>query len=248
MLPFDFSGGGFLILWSMIGKLKKDLHKKADRKKAELLQGFFKTGKGEYAEGDLFLGVTVPDQRKIVLKYKNLGFEDLQKILKSKFHEERLVGFLILVEKFKKADERGRKEIFNFYIKNRKYANNWDFVDLTAPKIVGVFLENKNKKLLYRFARSKNVWERRIAMLSCFHYIYNKDCRDALKIAKILKNDRHDLIQKAVGWQLREVGKRCSLKDEEKFLRKYYKTMPRTMLRYAIERFPEEKRKRYLRK
>lgn len=230
----------------MVENLRRDLRKLANKKKAKGLQWFFKTGKGEYAEGDMFLGVMMQGQRKIAKKYKDLSLKEVQKLIKSKFHEERLVAFLILVRKFQNPDEKVKKTVFDFYVRNRKYANNWDFVDLTAPKIIGSFLEKRDKKILYQFARSKNLWERRIAMLSCFQFIYNKDCRDALKIAEILKDDGHDLIHKAVGWMLREIGKRCSLEAEEKFLKKYAKTMPRTMLRYAIERFPESKRKKYL--
>jgi 3-methyladenine DNA glycosylase AlkD len=230
----------------MSNDLKQELQKKANQEKAKHLQRFFKTGPGQYGAGDIFLGITVPDQRAIVKKYKHLGLDDLKRSIGSKFHEERLTVLLILVERFQKADDKEKKEIFDFYIKNRQGINNWDLVDLTAPKIVGAYLEDKDKVLLYKFAKSKDLWERRIAMLSCFYYIYKEDCRDALKIAEILVNDKHDLIQKAVGWMLREVGKRCGQEIEEDFLKKYYKTMPRTMLRYAIEKFPEKKRKNYL--
>lgn len=232
----------------MVNGLQKDLKNLANKEKAKHLQRFFKTGPGQYGAGDLFLGITVPDQRAIVKKYKNLEIKDLKEAIASKFHEERLTALLILVEKFLKADEHGKKEIFDFYIKNRRGINNWDLVDLTAPKIIGAYLADKDKALLYQFAKSKDLWERRIAMLSCFYYIYQGDCRDALKIAEILKDDKEDLIQKAVGWMLREVGKRCSKEKEEEFLKKHYKTMPRTMLRYAIERFPEKERKSWLEK
>jgi 3-methyladenine DNA glycosylase AlkD len=231
----------------MVNILRKELLKKANKEKAKLLQGFFKTGPGQYGEGDLFLGVMVPETRKIVKKYKHLALADLLESVSSKFHEERLTALLILVCKFAEAlTDKEKEKIFKFYIENRKYINNWDLVDLTAPKVVGAFLENKDKSLLYKFARSKDLWEKRIAMLACFYFIYKKDCQDALKIAEILKNDQHDLIQKAVGWMLREVGKRCGQKIEEEFLKKYYKTMPRTMLRYAIERFCEKERKKWL--
>jgi 3-methyladenine DNA glycosylase AlkD len=226
--------------------LRKELREKANKEKAKNLQRFFKTGPGDYGEGDCFLGVMVPEQRKIAKKYVNLGWNDLNKLICSKFHEERLTALLILVEKFKKADEAERKQLYNFYLKNRKYVNNWDLVDLTAPKIVGAYLENKDKSLLYKFTRSKNIWEKRIAVLSTFYYIQKGDCQDAIKIAEILKNDKHDLIQKAVGWMLREAGKRCGKKNEEEFLKKNYKIIPRTMLRYAIEKFPEKERKKWL--
>jgi 3-methyladenine DNA glycosylase AlkD len=230
----------------MISDLKKELMKAASKERAKNLQWFFKTGKGEYAEGDLFLGLTSPQLKVFAKKYADLSFDDLQKLVKSKYHEERMMALVILKNRFLKAGEKVRKQIFNFYIKNRKYINNWDLVDVNVPGVVGAYLENKDKSILYKFAKSKDIWERRIAMLSCFWYIYKGDCKDALKIAEILKDDKHDLIHKAVGWMLREVGKRCSKEKEEEFLRKYYKTMPRTMLRYAIERFPEKERKAYL--
>lgn len=232
----------------MIKDFKKELYNRFDKKKAKLLQGFFKTGKREYGEGDVFLGIVVPQLHKIASKYVNLSLKDLKKTIKSKFHEERLATLFILVLKFKKANEVEKKNIYDFYIKNRKYANNWDLVDLSAPRIVGAFLEKKDKSILYRFVKSKNIWEKRIAVLSTFYFIKNKNCDDALKISEILKNDNHDLIQKAVGWMLREIGKNCGQETEEKFLRKNYKMMPRTMLRYAIERFPEKLRKSYLAK
>lgn len=230
----------------MLNDLRKEIHKTANREKAKLLQRFFKTGKGEYGEGDFFLGITVPQSRQIAKKFRDLSFFDLSKLIKSKFHEERLIALLILVSRFERGSEKEKEKVYNFYIKNRKRINNWDLVDLTAPKIVGPYLENRSRNVLYKFAKSKDIWEKRIAALSCFHFIYKSDCKDALKIAEILKNDRHDLIHKAVGWMLREIGKRCGKKFEEEFLKRNYKTMPRTMLRYAIERFPEKERKLWL--
>jgi 3-methyladenine DNA glycosylase AlkD len=231
---------------TMLKELKLEIRRKANQQKAKLLQGFFKTGKGEYGEGDLFLGIVVPESRKIVKKFKDLSFSDLSELIKSEYHEERLIALLILVSKFEKGNEAEKSSAYKFYIKNRKGINNWDLVDLTASKIAGPYLQNKDKTIIYKFAKSKDIWERRIAVLSCFHYIYYGDCRDALKIAQILKNDKHDLIQKAVGWMLREVGKRCGKKFEEEFLKKNCKTMPRVMLRYAIEKFPEKLRRFYL--
>jgi 3-methyladenine DNA glycosylase AlkD len=230
----------------MSKSLKEELKEKIDKKKARILQRFFKTGKGEYGEGDVFLGITVPKVRKIAKKYRHLEPEDLRKNICSKFHEERQTCLFVLVEKFKKAKEGDRENIFNFYIKNRKYINNWDLVDLTAPKIVGAWLNGKDKSLLYKFAKSKDLWERRIAILSTFYYIKKGDCRDALNIAEILKKDDEDLIQKAVGWMLRETGKNCGQEKEEEFLKRNCRIMPRTMLRYAIEKFSEKKRKFYL--
>jgi len=237
--------------------LKKELSIYADFEKANILQGFFKTGFGQYGEGDIFLGVIVPNTRKVAKKYIDLSLIEIKKILYSKVHEERLCALLLLVEKYNKADETERKNIFNFYIKNAKQANNWDLVDLSAPKIVGEYLLNNDKSpsqiksqfngvnILYKFAESKNLWEKRISILSTYTFIKNGQYKDTFKIAEILMKDKHDLIHKAVGWMLREVGKK-SLKDEEVFLKKHYQNMPRTMLRYAIEKFPEEKRKKYL--
>ncbi len=229
----------------MIEDLIRDLQKEKNLKQAKLLQGFFKTGKGEYGEEDVFLGIKVPVTRSIAKKYIGLNIKGIEMLLKSKVHEYRLAGLLILVEKFKVADEKTKGNIFNFYLKNSKSVNNWDLVDLTSHKIVGEFLKDKNRDTLYNLAESKNLWERRISIISCFAYIKDEDFKDALRISEILLNDEHDLIHKAVGWMLREVGKRD--RDElEKFLKKHYKEMPRTMLRYSIERFPEEKRKKYL--
>lgn len=227
--------------------LRKEIKKNANLQKAKILQGFFKTDKGQYGEGDIFLGIVVPIQRKIAKKYQDLALSDIQKLLKSKIHEERLVALLILVLQFQEADIRKCETIFKFYLKNVKNINNWDLVDLTAPNIVGRFLMDKDKKPLYQLAKSRNLWEKRIAVLAAFTFIKNNEHKDSLRIAEILLGDNHDLIHKAVGWMLREVGKR-NLAIEEKFLKKYHRKMPRTMLRYAIERFPEQKRKRYLTK
>jgi len=229
----------------MLNQLKAELNSLANPKNAEILQRFFKTGEGEYGEGDVFLGIRVPVQRSVAKKYVGLGFSKIQKLMDSKIHEERLVGLLILVDKFKKSDETAKGDIFNFYLKNTKCINNWDLVDLSAPNIVGEFLVDKTKVPLYKLAEAKNLWEKRIAMVACYSFIKREDFRDALRIAGILLNDEHDLIHKAVGWMLREIGKR-DLETEEKFLKKSYKKMPRTMLRYAIEKFEERKRKKYL--
>jgi 3-methyladenine DNA glycosylase AlkD len=226
--------------------LKKELSFYADFEKASLLQRFFKTGEGQYGEGDIFLGIIVPNTRKVAKKYIELPLSEIKKLLYSKVHEERLCALLILVEKFAMANLGVQKKVFVFYIKNAKQINNWDLIDLSAPKIVGEYLLSKQKNILYKLAVSKNLWEKRISILSTYTFIKNENYIDTFKIAEILMKDKHDLIHKAVGWMLREVGKK-SLKDEEKFLRKHYKDIPRTMLRYAIEKFPEEKRIRYLR-
>ena len=229
----------------MIDKLKKELKKAANPKKAKHSQRFFKTGKGQYGEGDVFIGLTVPQQRSIAKKYVGLSLPKIQELLKSKIHEYRLVGLIILVEKFKKAEEGEKGNIFNFYLKNTKFINNWDLIDLTAPNIVGNFLLDKKRTLLYDLAESKDLWEKRISILSTFAFIRNNEFEDTLRITKILLKDQHDLIHKACGWMLREVGKR-NQKTLEKFLKQHYKTMPRTMLRYSIERFEEGERLRYL--
>jgi len=226
--------------------LKKEIKKAANPGKAKILQRFFKTGKGEYGEGDIFLGITVPKQRKIVREFKDkITLKDAEELLNSEIHEERLISLLLLIEKYKKANFEEKREIFNFYLKNTGNINNWDLVDLSAPGIVGDFLLDKDRQILYELARSDNLWQKRIAIISCFAFIRNNDFKDALAISKILLKDKHNLIHKAVGWMLREIGKR-NQQILEKFLQKHYKNMPRTMLRYAIEKFPENLRKRYL--
>jgi len=224
-----------------ISDVQKDLKASITPGKAEVLSRFFKTGKGEYGEGDIFIGVMVPDIRKVAKKYKDIALKELQKLIKSKIHEERLCAALILT--YKKLN----REIADFYLRNTEHLNNWDIIDLTAPKILGKWMIDypNERKILYKFAKSKSLWERRISILSTFTFIREKDFKDSLAIAEILLKDEHDLIHKAVGWMLREIGKRDQ-EIEEKFLKKYYKKMPRTMLRYAIERFEETKRKSYL--
>ena len=226
-----------------LSALRKKLKNKAEKKKAKILQRFFKTGPGEYGEGDVFLGVVVPEIRKIVKEYGSLKLKDVAKLLRSKIHEERLTALLIMVNKFQAGEEK--EKIYRLYLKTIKYINNWDLVDLSADKIVGDYLLNKPKSILYKLAKSKNVWERRIAIMSTFNFIKNNKFEETLKIARTFLNDEHDLIHKAAGWMLREIGKR-DLKTEEKFIKKYCKKMPRTMLRYAVERFPVKKRKQYL--
>lgn len=225
--------------------LKKELKKMADPKRAKLLQGYFKTGKGEYGEGDIFLGLTVPKLREIAEKYDSLDIKQLKELIQSKIHEERMTALFILVDKYKTTNHK--KIIFHFYLRNTKYINNWDLVDLSAPNIVGIHLLDKNRKILYGLAKSESIWERRIAVLATFQFIKNNQFDESLKIAEMLLFDDHDLIQKAVGWMLREVGKR-DLKTEIEFLNKHCRKMPRTMLRYAIERFPQRLRMSYLKK
>lgn len=227
-------------------EIRKAILKQKNPTQAVNLQRFFKTGKGEYGEGDIFYGIKVPEQRMIAKQFKDLALNDLKTLILSKVHEERLIAAFILVDQFKSGDEKKKKIIFNFYLKNRKGINNWDLVDLSAPKIVGAYLIDKEKDLLYNFAHSKDLWEKRISIISTQAFIREHFFEDTLKISEILLNDKHDLIHKAVGWMLREVGNR-DMETEEEFLRRHYKEMPRTMLRYAIEKFPEQKRIAYLR-
>ena len=230
----------------MIDKLRKDIYELADQKRGEFMQGFFKVK--DMAKGDMFLGLTVPKCRMIAKKYKDLSAQDIQQILESDIHEERLIALFILVSKSEKADEILRAEIYNFYLANIDYINHWDLVDSSAHKIVGEFLRDKNKKILVNLANSKTWWERRISIIATFQFlIKDRNFDETKKIAGILINDDHDLIQKAVGWMLREGGKRVSQTELEEFLKSKYKSMPRTMLRYSIEKFSEEKRKKYLR-
>ena len=224
--------------------LRKELERLTDNKKASFLQRFFKTGPGEYGEGDIFVGLTVPQSRILAVKYKDLSFLEILELLKSKIHEERLIALLILVHRFKKNPDE-QKKIYNFYLQNTKYINNWDLVDLSSHKIIGEYLLDKPKDILFELARSENLWERRIAMISTFSFIRDRKFDTSLKIAEFLVKDKEDLIQKALGWMLREIGKK-DLETEETFLKKYYKQMRRTALRYAIEKFPEEKRLSYL--
>lgn len=228
-------------------QLKKELRGLANPIKAGILQSFFKTGPGEYAEGDIFLGIMVPQSRLLVRKYRDLDLEQIDKLFHSKFHEERLTALLILVSQFERGDEKIRKLIYEYYLQHTELINNWDLVDLTAPKIVGSYLLNKPRAILYKLMKSKNIWERRIAVLATFMFIRQGQFEDTLILAEQLLGDKHDLMHKAVGWMLREMGKR----DEvvlEMFLIKFKDKMPRTMLRYAIEKFSEKKRKMYLTK
>jgi len=228
----------------MLRNLKADLKKIATPKKAKASLWFFKTGKGEYGEGDKFIGVSVPEQRKIASKYKNLSLVDISQLLKSKIHEERSVALFILVKNFQ-TNESNRSDIFAFYLKHRKFVNNWDLVDSSADKIVGAYLIEKDKFVLNKLAVSKNIWDRRIAIVSTFYFIKNNKFEETFRISKILINDHHDLIHKAVGWMLKEVGKRDEGKLEN-YLKVNYKLMPRAMLRFTIEKLSDSKRKKYL--
>jgi 3-methyladenine DNA glycosylase AlkD len=227
----------------MLNNLKRELEEVADSERAKTLQRFFKTGKGKYGEGDIFIGIKLPDQKNIVKKYKDLSLDEIQELLNSEIHEHRSIALSILNDKYKESDNK--KELVDFYLANTKKINNWDLVDGSAPKIIGDFLLDKKRNILYKLAQSENLWEKRIAIVSTFTFIRNKEFEDTLAISKILLNDKHDLIHKAVGWMLREVGKR-NVDVLKKFLKDNYKNLPRTTLRYAIEKFEEEERKRWL--
>ncbi len=225
--------------------IKKELLDCCSKEKAKVSQRFFKTGPGEYAEGDKFIGVQVPDTRIIARRHANLPEKEILDLLHSPIHEERLLALLILIAQFEKAGDKRRNKIYRIYLKNTTRINNWDLVDLSAPQIVGAFLRGKDKKPLYKLAKSQIIWERRIAIISTFEFIKNQEFEEVLKISEMLLKDREDLIHKAVGWMLREAGKRDQ-RTEEQFLKKHAQQMPRTMLRYAIEKFPEKKRRYYL--
>jgi 3-methyladenine DNA glycosylase AlkD len=228
-----------------VKQIKSDLKKLASKEDARFLQRFFKTGKGQYGEGDIFLGIRVPVLRKLAKQYYAVSLDDAACLLRSKFHEERMLALILMVNQYRKGDPCDKEAVYNLYLNHMKYINNWDLVDTSAEHIVGAYLLNQDRKPLYDLAISGDLWERRIAILSTFHFIRRNQFDDTLAISEILLNDKEDLIHKAVGWLLREVGKR-DIKAEESFLIKHYRTMPRTMLRYAIEKFPEAKRKKYL--
>ena len=227
-------------------KASEEIRALANKERANHSKKFFKTGKGEYGYGDIFLGVRVPKIRLIAKKNIDISITDMKTLIKSKYHEERLLGLIILVNKYSKSkDEKDRDQLYNIYISSFKYVNNWDLVDVTCAHVIGKHLLNKDRSILYTWAKSNDLWTKRIAIVSTHCFIRKNDLQETFKIAKILLNDEHDLIHKAVGWMLREAGKK-DMEKEEIFLKKHYKTMPRTMLRYAIERFPEPKRQKYL--
>jgi 3-methyladenine DNA glycosylase AlkD len=229
----------------MVRSVRRDLRAVSSARRAAVNRWFFKTGPGDYGEGDRFLGIAVPDLRRVARAHADLPRNDVLRLLRSKWHEERQLALLILVRQYAGADERGRRAIHRLYLRNTRWINSWDLVDASAAQIVGAQLEKSERILLRRLARSKSVWERRIAMIATSHYIRNDDFADALAIADILVKDEHDLIQKAVGWMLREIGNR-DRQAEERFLRRHARTMPRTMLRYAIEKFPDRLRRKHL--
>lgn len=229
-----------------VAGIEEELRGLADQESAAFLQRYFKTGAGEYGEGDRFLGIRVPVLRQLARRHQALGLDGCRVLLHSPYHEARLLALLIMVRAYARGDDATRQALFRLYLDNTAYVNSWDLVDLSAEHIVGRHLAERDRAPLLQLARSPSLWERRIAIMATFHYIRAGSFGDTLRLADILMADRHDLIHKAVGWMLREVGKRdrCAA---ESFLRPRYRRMPRTMLRYAIEKYPEELRQRYLR-
>ncbi|MDD5606355.1 MAG: DNA alkylation repair protein [Candidatus Pacebacteria bacterium] len=215
----------------MFLNLQKELEKKADSKKAKILQRFFKTNPGEYGQGDIFLGIKVPEIRKTIKKY-SLSLQEIEKLLHSKFHEQRLAALFLMIEEFKKNPEK----VFNLYLKNTRHVNNWDLVDVSSYKIIGAYLFDKKRDILYKLVRSNNIWEKRIAIISTFYFIKNNDFKDTFKISSILLQDNHYLIQKAVGWMLREIGKK-NKEILKNFLKKNYQKISKITLCYATEKF-----------
>lgn len=230
----------------VIAEVQKDIRSFADKARALHSKRFFKTGPGQYGENDVFIGLTVPQCRLLEKKYQELSLTQVQTLLKSKIHEVRLISLLILVGRFKKAEALEQKKIFDIYLKHTKHINNWDLVDTSSEHIVGGYLWDKDRKILSTLVKSKDLWERRIAMMATFHFIKNGESKEALRLAKNLLKDEEDLIHKASGWMLREIGKRVSEKDLRLFLDKHARVMPRTMLRYALEKMPPKDRQHYM--
>jgi 3-methyladenine DNA glycosylase AlkD len=228
-----------------LNELKKELKSLSNPAKIGVFQKFFKTGKGEYGEGDIFLGITVPVQRVVAKKYIDINLNDVFILLKDPIHEFRLTSLFILVMKYRKSDKTGKEKITKLYLKNTKNVNNWDLVDTSASIILGEYLLDKPRGIIFKLAKSENLWERRIAVLSTYAFLRNNDFDDAIKIYTMLLRDKHDLMHKAVGWMLREAGKR-KINVLINFLDRNCTVMPRTMLRYAIEKLPEKQRKYYL--
>ncbi len=225
-------------------QVKKELTKYANSEKVKFLSRFFKTGKGEYGEGDKFIGIKVPDQRIVAKQFQDISLKEVEKLLNSKIHEHRLTGLLILVLQYQKIENK--KEIVNFYLAHTDRVNNWDLVDSTAHKILGAWLLNKkDRKILYKLAESKNLWEQRISVVATWTLINNKQFNDICKIAKKLLHHKHDLMHKAIGWMLREMGKQ-DINQLLWFLNECAHKMPRTMLRYSIEKLSQKDRKYYM--
>lgn len=230
----------------MLEAIKAEIKALGSPEKAAVLHYFFKTGKGQYAEGDIFLGLTMPENRVIARKYATLlTLDEVEKLLQDPIHEYRMVALVWLVDRFTKSKGQARQAIFELYLRNLEYINNWDLVDISCPKIVGAYLFDKDRDILYDLAKRQHLWSQRVAIVSTYYFIKKNQILDTFHIAELLLSHPHDLIHKAVGWMLREVGK----KDEsvlEDFLQTHIKALPRTTLRYAIEKFEEPKRKYYL--
>lgn len=225
--------------------LIRDLKALADPKKAAFFPSFFKTGKGEYGEGDVFIGITVPQTRSVAKKYRMLSLKEIEELLKDKRHEVRLCALFILVDQFKRGDEAVKKTIYSFYLDHLQWVNNWDLVDSSAYHIVGEYLIDKDRKILRKMARSRHLWTERVAIVSTLAFIRKGQLHDTFEIAEMLIAHPHDLLHKAVGWMLREAGKKNAV-ALKRFLDENAMVMPRTMLRYAIEKFDEKTRKMYL--
>jgi len=227
--------------------IKKELKKIADKDKAKQLAGFFKTGKGQYGEGDIFIGITVPDQRKTAKLFSETELPEIEKLLDDPIHECRLTALLILIQKYSKADDTEKKEITDFYLGKTSRINNWDLVDLSAHQIIGNYYYSKNREILYRLVKSSNLWEQRIAVVSTYYFIKRNDFKEIVAFSEMLLDHKHDLIHKATGWMLREAGK-MDVSTLRKFLDKHHKVMPRTMLRYSIEKLDKTEREKYMTK
>ena len=228
-----------------VDEIRLKLEGLKDEQRAQGQQRFFKTGPGQYGEGDVFMGIRVPDLRRLAREHRAARLSEIKQLLKSRFHEERVLALMMLVHAYSRGDRDAKKAIYDLYLDSTRFINNWDLVDLSAHHIVGHYLSDKSKEPLYRLAKSVSLWERRIAIIATAYFIKRGEFAETLKISKRLLSDEEDLIHKAVGWMLREVGKR-DLATEERFLIAHYKRMPRTMLRYAIEKFPEARRQMYL--
>lgn len=229
-----------------IKQLQRELELLGDTEKAVFSGRYFKSGPGQYGEGDAFRGITVPQIRTFVKSHKGLPLETMEELLHSRYNEDRAAALLLMAAAYTSASVADQTRLYRLYLANTAYINNWNLVDCSAEYIVGPYLQNRSRAPLYKLARSKSLWERRIALLSTFHYIKQGEFSDTLALAEMMLDDKEDLIHKAAGWMLREAGKRGGLREEKEFLKKHYQRMPRTMLRYAIERFPEEERRRYL--
>jgi 3-methyladenine DNA glycosylase AlkD len=230
---------------SDLRSIRSRLRVRADASRIPVLQSFFKTGPGQYAEGDVFIGVTVPDLRRVCRECRDAPPEDVERLLCSPVHEERLLALFLLVDRFARGTDRDRAGVYRFYLANTRYVNNWDLVDSSAPQIVGAWLSGRSRAPLRRLARSRSLWERRIAMVATHYFIRRNDLADTFAIGDMLLSDPHDLVHKALGWMLREAGKRDGAALRQ-YLSSRYHRMPRTALRYAIERFPPDERRAYL--